>query len=236
MHAYFYDIKKELPAEFGDYLVVSDTAVVELDMCRGHLDEGPDVTCPCPRGREIIDPINHFNNEARKLGIPVIHVHVVNRKGGIDDVKGNKAAWRRVFPMTVGPIPNADMHNIEGTKWCEFVVDIDEKDLTVDTKKRLTAFYPTDLEFLLRNLKKNTIVITGLMTDCCVLSTSFDGSNRGFNILVPRDLTRGFNPEMEDAALSIISLHLGLVVDSQELISRWKEESVLGYGNRQMKD
>jgi nicotinamidase-related amidase len=128
------------------------------------------------------------------------------------------------------------MHNIEGTKWCEFVVDIYEGDLTVDTKKRLTAFYPTDLEFLLRNLKKNTIVITGIMTDCCVLSTSFDGSNRGFNILVPRDLTRGFNPQMEDAALRIISLHLGLVVDSQDLISRWKEESGLDYGNRQMKD
>ena len=126
--------------------------------------------------------------------------------------------------MTVGPIPNADMHNIEGSKWCDFMVDMDEKDFTVDSKKRLSAFYPTDLEFLLRNIRKNTIIITGLMTDCCVLNTSFDGSNRGFNVLVPRDLTRGFDPEMEEAALKIISLHLGLVVESQELIARWKGE------------
>ena len=224
MQAYFYGVKKDLPGDFDDYFVISDTAVVEMDMCRGHLDEGSDVTCPCPRGRELIESVNQFNSEARTMGIPIIHVRVVNRKGGVDDVEGNKAAWRRVFPMTVGPIPNADMHNIEGSKWCDFMVDMDEKDFTVDSKKRLSAFYPTDLEFLLRNIRKNTIIITGLMTDCCVLNTSFDGSNRGFNVLVPRDLTRGFDPEMEEAALKIISLHLGLVVESQELIARWKGE------------
>lgn len=222
MEAYFYGSKKELPVEFDDYFVVSDTAVVEIDMCRGHLDEGPDVTCPCPRGRDIISSINRFNDEARKLGVPIIHVRMVNRKDGIDDVKGNKAAWRRVFPMTVGPIPNSDLHNIEGSKWCEFMVDVNERDLTVDTKKRLSAFYPTDLEFLLRNLRRNTIVITGIMTDCCVLNSSFDGSNRGFKVLVPKDLTRGFDPEIEDAALQIISLHLGLVVDSEQLVAKWK--------------
>ena len=124
--------------------------------------------------------------------------------------------------MVVGPIPNADMNNIAGSELCDFMVEVAEEDFTFDSKKRLSAFYPTDLEFLLRNLGKNTIVITGLMTDCCVLSTSFDGSNRGFNILVPGDLTRGFDAEMEDAALRIISLHLGLVVESQELIARWQ--------------
>ncbi len=114
MQAYFYGVKKDLPGDFDDYFVISDTAVVEMDMCRGHLDEGSDVTCPCPRGRELIESVNQFNSEARTMGIPIIHVRVVNRKGGVDDVEGNKAAWRRVFPMTVGPIPNADMHNIEG--------------------------------------------------------------------------------------------------------------------------
>jgi nicotinamidase-related amidase len=221
MEAYFYGVRKELPRDFDDYFVISKTAVVEIDMCRGHLDTGSDVTCPCPRGREIIDSVNGFNAEARRLGIPVIHVRAVNRKGGVDDIKGNMAAWRRIFPMTVGAIPNSDMHNIEGSKWCDFMVEVQEEDLTVDSKKRLSGFYPTDLEFLLRNLKRNTLVITGLMTDCCVLNTSFDGSNRGFKVIVPRDLTRGFSPEMEDGALKIISLHLGLVVDSNELVSEW---------------
>lgn len=222
MKACFYGEQKDLPADFDDYFVVSDTAIVEIDMCRGHLDEGPDVTCPCPRGREIVEPINQFNEQAREIGVTVIHVRAVNRKGGVDDVKGNKAAWRRVFPMTVGPIPNADMHNIEGSRWCDFMVEVKKEDLTVNSKKRLSAFYPTDLEFLLRNLGKNTLVVTGLMTDCCVLNTCFDGSNRGFKMIVPRELTRGFNEEMETAALKIISLHLGLVVGMKDLIGKWQ--------------
>jgi nicotinamidase-related amidase len=223
MEAFFYGERKALPEEFDDYFEVSDTAVVEMDMCRGHLDEGPDVTCPCPRGREIIEPVNRFNDEARRLGIPVIHVRAVNRKGGVDDIKGNIAAWRRVFPMTTGPIPNANMHNIEGSKWCDFTVEVKDGDLLVNTKKRLSAFYPTDLDFLLRNIKRNTLVITGLMTDCCVLNTAFDGSNRGFKVIVPKNLSRGFSVEMEDATLKIISLHLGLVVESQKLVARWQE-------------
>jgi nicotinamidase-related amidase len=158
MRAYFYGVRKVLPDDFDDYFLPQDTVIVEMDMCRGHLEEGADVTCPCPRGREIIEPVNRFNQEARKLKIPVIHVRAINRKGGVDDVKGNLAAWRRVFPMTVGPIPNAAMHNIEGSRWCDFMVDMEEQDLTVNSKKRLSAFYPTDLEFLLRNLKRNTMV------------------------------------------------------------------------------
>jgi nicotinamidase-related amidase len=224
MEAYFCGIKKKLPKDFDDYFIVSDTAVVEVDMCRGHLDTDPEVTLPCPGGREIIIPVDKFNDKARKIGIPVIHVRTVNRKGGIDDTKGNKAAWRRVSPMVVGPRPHAEMHNIEGSKWCDFMVDVDEKDLIVDTKKRLSAFYSSDLEFLLRNMKKNTIVLTGVLSDCCILSTSFDASNRDFKLLVPRDLTRGFSPERERAAFEIISHYLGLVVESEELVSKWKQQ------------
>ena len=40
----------------------------------------------------------------------------------------------------------------------------------VTTKKRLSAFYPTDLELLLRNLGIRRVVLTGCMTDCCVIN------------------------------------------------------------------
>ena len=41
------------------------------------------------------------------------------------------------------------------------------------------------------------------------------------NVTTPRDLVRGFSPEMEEAALRIVSLHLGLVVDSADLLGAW---------------
>ena len=67
----------------------------------------------------------------------------------------------------------------------------------------------------------DNLVITGTFTDACVLSTAFDAANRDFRILVPRDVVAGYSAEAEHAALMIISLHLGLVVDSGALVKEW---------------
>jgi nicotinamidase-related amidase len=54
-----------------------------------------------------------------------------------------------------------------------------------------------------------------------VLNTAFDASNRNYRVVIPADLVRGTNEDMEAAALKIISLHLGLVVDSEALLAEW---------------
>jgi hypothetical protein len=48
------------------------------------------------------------------LNVPIIHVKACLRRDGADDVNGVKSAWRFVFPLHVGPIPNSDQHAIEG--------------------------------------------------------------------------------------------------------------------------
>ncbi|ATW27756.1 cysteine hydrolase family protein [Candidatus Formimonas warabiya] len=225
MDAYFNRVKKSITDKqiYDLFLDVRKTAVVTIDMHRGHLDQDPGCPCPSPRAREIVPPLNSFNDACRQLGIPIIHVRSVLRKDGSDDIKGNISAWRLLFPQTVGPIPGSCDHALEGTKWNEFVIAVKEDDYIVNGKKRLSAFYPTDLELLLRNIRKDTLVLTGTMIDCCVLNTAFDGANRDFRIVVPRDLCRGF-AELEEPALQIISLHLGLVVDSSDLLHQWQQQ------------
>jgi len=70
-------------------------------------------------------------------------------------------------------------------------------------------------------MRVGTIVLDGGFTDCCVLNTAFDASNRNYRVVVARDLVRGTNEEMEEAALKMISLHLGIVVDSADLLQAW---------------
>jgi biuret amidohydrolase len=149
----------------------------------------------------------------------------VLRRGGVDDLRGLPAAWRKVFPLHVGPIPNADEHAIEGTRWNEFETEVLPDDLIVQTKKRLTAFYPSDLDFLLRNMGTRTLVLDGVMADCCVLNTAFDASNLGYDVVVLRDLVRGTDAAMEAAAEKIVSLHLGLVIDAADLLAAWQERA-----------
>jgi hypothetical protein len=49
------------------------------------------------------------------------------------------------LPLYVGPIPSADQYAIEGTRWNQFVTAVQGEDIIVETKKRLSVFYPADL-------------------------------------------------------------------------------------------
>jgi nicotinamidase-related amidase len=153
--------------------------------------------------------------------VSIVHVKSVLRPGGVDDVNGIPAAWRRTFPLHVGAIPNADAHAIEGSPWTELLTRVEPADMLVANKRRLSAFYPTDLDFLLRNQRIATVVLDGGFTDCCVLNTAFDANNHNYRVIVLRDLVRGTDAHLEAAALSMVSLHLGLVMESGDLLAEW---------------
>jgi len=222
MKAYVYEKAREIGDEFGDYLDLATTAVISIDMHRGHLDPSPDCPCPAPRARDVVAPIDAFHDAVRALGGRIVHVKSVLRPGGVDDVNGIASAWRRTFPLHVGEIPNAAEHAIEGSRWTEWVTRVAPGDMRVENKRRLSAFYPTDLDFLLRNQRITTVVLNGGFTDCCVLNTAFDAANHDYRVIVLRDLVRGTDAHLEAAALSMVSLHLGLVLDSQDLLAEWQ--------------
>ena len=226
MRIYVYGKPQDTRDLFEDYLDVAKTAIVSIDMHRGHLDPSPQCPCPAPRAREIVAPIDAFHVGARALGIPIIHVRSVLRRGGVDDIHGISSAWRRTFRLYVGEIPNSDAHAIEGSPWTEFVTCVEPDDLVVETKKRLSAFYPTDLDFLLRNMRVESLVLNGGFTDCCILNTAFDAANYNYRVVVARDLVRGTDERLEEAALAIVSLHLGLVADSADILAEWRERSI----------
>jgi len=222
MRIYVYGKPQDTGDAFDDYLDPAKTAIVSVDMHRGHLDESPDCPCPAPRAREIVKPIDAFHDAARALGVPIIHVRSVLRKSGVDDLKGIPAAWRRTFPLHVGPIPGSERHAIEGSEWTEFVTKVMPEDQIVETKRRLSAFYPTDLDFLLRNMRIETIVFDGGFADCCVLNSAFDANNHNYRVVVARDLVRGTDDHLEQAALAMVSLHLGLVADAADILAEWQ--------------
>ena len=222
MRIYVYGKLQDTGEAFDDYLDPAKTAIVSIDMHRGHLDTSPQCPCPAPRARDIVKPIDDFHDSARVLGVPVIHVRSVLRRGGEDDIRGISSAWRRTFPLYVGAIANSDAHAIEGSPWTEFVTRVAPDDLIVETKKRLSAFYPTDLDFLLRNMRIETLILNGGFTDCCILNTAFDAGNHNYRVIVARDLVRGTDDSLENAALAMVSLHIGLVADAGDILDEWK--------------
>jgi nicotinamidase-related amidase len=210
---------------FERWLEPGKTAILCVDMHRGHVGPEEELTLAAPRARDRIPAHNVFHRHARAIGIPVVHVQHWQRYGGIDDATSrhwNRGAnWRHLSDLYLPPNPLMLEHSWEGTKWLDLMVEEEEGDYYVRTKKRLSAFYPTDLEFLLHQLDVKNVVITGTLTECCDLSTAFDAANRDFRVIIPRDVVAGSSAEAEHAALLIISLHLGLVVDAPALLAEW---------------
>jgi biuret amidohydrolase len=210
---------------FESWLDPAHTAVIEIDMHRGHVGPDEHLTLPAPRARARIPAHDRFQAECRDLGMPIIHVQHWQRHGGIDDLNNRKhnrmANWRVLYYLYVENNELMDEHSWEGTKWLDLMTEEVEGDYYIRTKKRLSAFFPTDLEFLLRNLDIHNVVLTGTFTDACVLSTAFDAANLDFRVIVPQDVVAGFAESAEKAALQVISLHLGLVVDAPALLAEY---------------
>jgi nicotinamidase-related amidase len=220
--------KKVLPPGpgFDRWLDPAKSAVVCIDMHRGHVGPEQQVTVPAPRARARIPHHDLFHASCRELGVPIIFVQCWYRRGGLETAGPEEAAapWAPflLYPLYLPSNPIMEQHSCEGTKWLDLMVENDpDRDYYVRTKKRYSAFYPTDLEFLLRQLEVENVVITGTYTDCCDISTAFDACNRDFRVIVPRDVVAGYSEELENAALMVISLHVGIVTDAPALLAEW---------------
>jgi nicotinamidase-related amidase len=118
----------------------------------------------------IAQPIAKLKKNAKAAGIPVIYVN------------DNFGKWQSDFRKLVD---HCVEDNVKGKPIAQLLRP-DEQDYFV-LKPKHSAFYSTSLELLLRYLKANTLILTGIAGNICVLFTASDGYMRDFNLLVPQD-------------------------------------------------
>ena len=91
-------------------------------------------------------------------------------------------------------------------------------ELVVD-KNTSSAFNSTGIEWLLRNLEIETLVVAGMATDMCVETTARDAADRGFNVIVVEDATATFFEHHHRAALSGFARVFGQVWDTGRVLA-----------------
>ena len=113
---------------------------------------------------------------------------------------------------------------IEGSPESEIVPELmplpTEK---VVLKHRYSAFYNTDLETVLRCLKVQDIVISGVMTNMCVESTARDAYFRDYRVWIPADGTGSINEEMHLASLMNLALGFAQVTTTEAILEQMKD-------------
>ncbi|MFN0055319.1 MAG: cysteine hydrolase family protein [Planctomycetales bacterium] len=91
-------------------------------------------------------------------------------------------------------------------------------ELVID-KNTSSAFNSTGIEWLLRNLELETLVLTGMATDMCVETTARDAADRGFNVILVEDATATFFERHHRAALSGFARVFGQVWNTRQVLS-----------------
>jgi nicotinamidase-related amidase len=75
-------------------------------------------------------------------------------------------------------------------------------------KARHSAFYQTQLEYLLRSHDVSKLVLIGQVTEQCVLYTALDGYIRHFEVAVPRDAVAHIHEDLAQAALRMMEVNM----------------------------
>lgn len=85
-------------------------------------------------------------------------------------------------------------HCVMDTEGAEIIDELEatSKDYFI-RKRRYSAFFGTDLDLLLRELKTEEIFICGVATNICVLHSAGDASIRGYKVFVIRDCTKALS-------------------------------------------
>jgi len=65
------------------------------------------------------------------------------------------------------------------------------------------AFTGTNIDFVLRNMNIESIIVTGFLTDQCVLATAVCGADIGYDVLLVEDACTGTTKENHDAVIRL---------------------------------
>ena len=87
-------------------------------------------------------------------------------------------------------------------------------------KHRYSSFYNTDLETILRVMKVEDLVITGIMTNMCCESTARDAYFRDYRVFFLADGTGSITEEMHLASLLNLAFGFAFVTTADDITTQ----------------
>ena len=151
---------------------------------------------------------------ARAAGVPCLFARLITRPG---DKTGRLREWNaRRGQQSDAPLCQ------EGTRGAEFVGPQPRTGEAVFSKRRYDAFAGTGLDAHLRGMKRDTLVIAGLTTECCVDSTARAAFERDYHIFIASDAVAAYLPSLHEATLKALELNCALLAPSADIAAAWK--------------
>lgn len=172
---------------------MSETAVLVIDMLNTYQHE--DAELLASNVAEIVEPLAGLISRARERDdVDLIYVNDNYGDFTADFDELIAAALSGARPDLVKPVAP------------------DERCLRV-LKVRHSAFYASALDYLLGRLEVRRLILTGQVTEQCILYSALDAYVRHYPVVVPPDAVAHIDPVLNDAALTMMhkNMHAEIV-------------------------
>ena len=182
------------------------SALLIVDMQNAFLEPG--AMLEAPMGRAIIPRLTKLITECRNLEVPVIWIRLDSSApygGLLLDKYPSLREQRVLFRGT---------HSFE--LFSDLPVPLENEFLIV--KHKYDAFHDTDLNTLLKNIGADTVIITGVTTNCCCESTARSAFEHDYKVAFTSDGTAAFEERLHEATLGTVRELFGRVVTIAQII------------------
>jgi nicotinamidase-related amidase len=158
------------------------------------------------RRQELVESINELVRSMRASSHPIIWV----RQEFEPDL-------RDAFPeMRAKGIHSV----IKGTPGCQIIPELaPASSETVIVKKRYSAFFGTELDVALAELKPDAIILAGINTHACIRTTAIDAYQRDWPVVLALDCIDSYDREHHQVSLKYMKDKLAKVMTNREIES-----------------
>ncbi|GHE39003.1 hydrolase [Streptomyces longispororuber] len=161
----------------------------------------PAATRMAPRLRGLVE-------HCRTVGVPVVWTVFDDTHLGLDRphalryLPHGADGWRRPGPARIwggmGP----------------------REDEVLIRKPSYGAFYDTPLDTVLRNLGRDTVIVTGTLTNYCCGTTARQAYERGYRVVFGADTTATDDEARQEPELAVLRKGFALVLTAEEITAR----------------
>jgi nicotinamidase-related amidase len=157
-----------------------------------------------------IDAAQNVIAAARKAGLKLVFMRVITR------AETDPAVLKRLMDrrgrsggqaLCRAGTPGADYYRVRP----------EPGDIEIE-KIRFDSFIETDLDQQLRGAGIETLIVTGVSTDCCVDSTSRSAFQRDYDVFVVADACAAGSPHLHHGALSALERNVALLIQSGAVV------------------
>lgn len=192
------------------------TALLVVDMQRAFVEPGQ--AMEVPPARDVVPRIQELIGIFREKGLPVVFTEFTYSPAAPLLVGELHPEHRPAAPGAPTGFGLPSSSCLAGEDNARVIPDLAPRaDELVIRKHYYDGFNGTVLDGALRARGIRTLVVTGTMTDICVLGTVIGGFNREYRMIVVEDGVATLWPEIQRATLDIIRRAYARVLSAKEL-------------------